>query len=105
MREPVAVSRYRVLRQEYHHIPAGHFHGPVPALRSRRFGDLDQSGQGKLTDDVPGAVRRAQVRAHDLEGQLPLAHDPVQDGAEGAAGVEGRDHDRDRERRVAHHAV
>ena len=93
------------LVQEDHQVAFAFLHGPVPAARSWGFADLHETGQGKLADDVAGAVGRPQVGADDLQRRLALAHDPVQDGAEGAAGVQGWDDNRDRQRRVAHHAV
>jgi len=105
MRQPVAIPGHRVLRQEHHHVAAGHLHRPIPAFGPGRFGDLDEAGQRKLAHDVPGPIGRSHIGAHDLERHLALAHDPMQDGAEGAAGVQGWDDYRDRERGIAHHAM
>ena len=103
--QPVAVGRKHILGEKDHDVAPHLFNRSVPAAWSGRLGDLDEAGEGKPAHDVPGAVRRARVGADDLERRPSLAHDPVQDRPEGAAGVERGDDDRDRNAAVAHHCV
>ena len=100
--QPVAVRRNRILRQEDDQVAFGPTHGAVPGCRSRRLTDLHEPSEGKLTDDMAGAVRRPAVRADYLERLPPLAHDPVKDRSERPAGVQRRNDDRDGRRGFAH---
>ena len=103
--QPVTVAGQNMLVEKDHDVAPSLVHRAVPAPRPGRFSDLDEAGEGELADDVPGAVRRARIGADDLERRPSLAHDAVQDGPEGAAGVERGDDDRDRKSAVAHHRL